>query len=101
MSDFVNQIQSDEINEPTQEQIIELMREAAEMETMKNYDVTYVNPFDGEVTAKNVSQEKLKQNESGELVYRFNSIFPECEVITTVEVETETNYFNQYGTANE
>ena len=68
---------------------------------MKNFDVTYVNPFDGEVTVRNVSQNKLKQNESGELVYFFNNFYPECEVITTVEVKYETKYFETYGTISE
>jgi hypothetical protein len=73
----------------------------------KQFDVTYVSPFNGrEVTSREVPANSIYQNDSGEMVYRYNNFYPACEVITACEVpqsrlDAQLAYFTKYGTANE
>ena len=74
---------------------------------MKTYDVIFIHPITGrEVTALDVSSDQLHQNHSGEQVYRFNSIYDQCEVVgcrmvTEAYKKGITAYMNQYGSASE
>ena len=73
----------------------------------KQFDVTYVCPHSGrEVTIREVPASSIYQNDSGEMVYRYNNFYPACEVITACEVpqsrlDAQLAYFKRYGTANE
>ena len=75
--------------------------------TTKQFDVTYINPFSGrEVTEVEVSAKYLRQNDSGETVFRMNAYHPACEVVRVVEVsqarlDAKAAYFPRWGTANE
>jgi len=75
--------------------------------TTKQFDVTYICPWNGrEVTSREVPAESIYQNDSGEMVYRYNDFYPACEVITACEVpqsrlDAKRAYFDKYGTACE
>ena len=75
--------------------------------TNKQFDVTYVCPWSGrEVTSVEVSADRLYQNDSGEMVFRYNDHYNACEVVTACEVsqdrlDAKASYFKQYGTACE
>ena len=75
--------------------------------TNKQFDVTYINPFSGrEVTEVEVSAKSLRQNDSGETVFRMNDYHPACEVVRVVEVsqarlDAKAAYFKRFGTACE
>jgi hypothetical protein len=77
------------------------------MTTKKHFDVTIICPIRGnEVTHKHVSSDSLRQNDSGETVFRYNDHYDSCEVISVVEVpqskmDAMARYFEKYGTANE
>ena len=75
--------------------------------TTKQFDVTYINPWNGrEVTSVEVSADRIYQNDSGEMVFRYNDFYPDCEVITACEVpqsrlDAKASYFAKWGTASE
>ena len=77
------------------------------MTNKKHFDVTIICPIRGnEVTHKHVSSDSLRQNDSGETVFRYNDYHDSCEVISVVEVpqskmDAMARYFEKYGTANE
>ena len=77
------------------------------MTNKKHFDVKIICPIRGnEVTHKHVSSDSLRQNDSGETVFRYNDHYDSCEVISVVEVPQSTmdamaRYFEKYGTANE
>ena len=73
----------------------------------KQFDVTYVCPWSGrEVTSVDVFAEDIYQNDSGEMVFRYNDHYNACEVVTACEVpqsriDAKMAYFKQFGTACE
>jgi hypothetical protein len=73
----------------------------------KQFDVTYVCPWSGRTVRElEVSADRIYQNDSGEMVFRYNDFYPACEVITACEVpqsrlDAKASYFERYGTANE
>ena len=77
------------------------------MTTQKYFDVKAIDPRNGRpCTFRSVSRDQLRQNDSGETVFRFNDYHDSCEVISVVEVPQEKldamrRYFEKYGTANE
>ena len=74
---------------------------------MKQFDVKIVCPISGdEVTHKYVFGDRLRQNEHGETVFRYNDHHDSCEVISVVEVpqrelDAMKAYFDRFGTACE
>jgi len=74
---------------------------------MKCFDVTYIEPWTGrEVTSMEVSADRIYQNDSGEMVFRYNDYHNACEVVTACEVpqsrlDAKAAYFKRYGTACE
>ena len=74
---------------------------------MKQFDVTYIEPWTGrEVTSIEVSADRIYQNDSGEMVFRYNDHYNACEVVTACEVpqdrlDAKAAYFKRYGTACE
>tara|TARA_B100002019_G_scaffold172506_1_gene149111 strand:+ start:193 stop:450 length:258 start_codon:yes stop_codon:yes gene_type:complete len=74
---------------------------------MKQFDVTYICPWnDREVTEIEVSANRIYQNDSGEMVFRYNDHYNACEVVTACEVpqsrlDAKAAYFARFGTANE
>ena len=70
----------------------------------KVYEVTYVDPETGRnVTNPEVDEDRISQNDSGELVYFYNKFHPACEVISTKVVDpsylaAKIAYFEQWGT---
>ena len=74
---------------------------------MKCFDVTYIEPWTGrEVTSIEVSADRIYQNDSGEMVFRYNDHYNACEVVTACEVpqdrlDAKLAYFKRYGTAGE
>ena len=74
---------------------------------MKCFDVTYIEPWSGrEVTSIEASADQLYQNDSGEMVFRYNDYHNACEVVTVCEVpqsrlDAQAAYFKKYGTACE
>ena len=75
--------------------------------TKKQFDVKAIDPCTGRpCTFKHVSRDRLRQNDSGETVFRYNDHYDSCEVISVVEVpqaelDAMAAYFKRYGTANE
>ena len=73
----------------------------------KQFDVKIVCPISGhEVTFKHVSGDRLRQNEHGETVFRYNDHHDSCEVISVKEVpqvilDAMAAYFERFGTACE
>ena len=73
----------------------------------KQFDVKAIDPTTGRPTTfRSVSRDQLRQNDSGETVFRYNDHYNSCEVISVVEVPQEKldamrRYFEKYGTANE
>tara|TARA_Y100000592_G_scaffold48504_1_gene76815 strand:- start:486 stop:743 length:258 start_codon:yes stop_codon:yes gene_type:complete len=74
---------------------------------MKCFDVTYICPWNGrEMTSIEASADRLYQNDSGEMVFRYNDHYNACEVVTAVEVpqsrlDAKAAYFKRFGTACE
>ena len=74
---------------------------------MKNFNVLAIDPITNrECTFEMVPSDQLRQNEHGETVFFYNDHYPDCEVISAVEVPQEKidsmlSYFSQYGTDNE
>ena len=74
---------------------------------MKCFDVTFIQPWNGRTcTSMEVSADRIYQNDSGEMVYRYNDHYNACEVVTACEVpqsrlDAQAAYFNKYGTACE
>tara|TARA_Y100000361_G_scaffold138679_1_gene141085 strand:- start:33 stop:320 length:288 start_codon:yes stop_codon:yes gene_type:complete len=77
------------------------------MTNQKRFDVKAIDPVTGRPTTfRSVSRDQLRQNDSGETVFRYNDYHDSCEVISVVEVpqaklDAERRYFEKYGTANE
>ena len=74
---------------------------------MKYYNVKAVNPCNNRpCNFMSVPQSQLWQNEHGEMRFRYNDFYNDCEVIS-VEVEPQSKrdamaaYFKQFGTACE
>ena len=73
----------------------------------KQFDVTYVCPWNGRtMTSVEVPADRLYQNDSGEMVFRYNHHYTACEVVTACEVpksrlDAKAAYFTKYGTACE
>ena len=74
---------------------------------MKRFDVKAIDPITKRPTTfRSVDRDQLRQNDSGETVFRYNKWHDSCEVISVVEVPQEkldamASYFKKYGTANE
>ena len=74
---------------------------------MKRFDVKAIDPTTNRpCTFRSVSRDQLRQNNSGETVFRYNDYYDSCEVISVVEVpqaklDAMASYFKRYGTANE
>ena len=74
---------------------------------IKRFDVKAIDPTTGRPTTfRSVSRDQLRQNDSGETVFRYNDHYDSCEVISVVEIpqeklDAERRYFEKYGTANE
>jgi hypothetical protein len=74
---------------------------------MKQFDVTYIEPWSGrEVTSIEVSANRIRQNDSGEMVFSYNDHHNACEVVKVVEVpqsrlDAKMAYFKRFGTACE
>lgn len=74
---------------------------------MKRFDVKAIDPTTGRPTTfRSVSRDQLRQNDSGETVFRYNDHYNSCEVISVAEVpqaklDAMASYFKKYGTANE
>ncbi len=74
---------------------------------MKRFDVKAIDPTTNRpCTFRSVSRDQLRQNDSGETVFRYNDHYNSCEVISVVEVpqaklDAMASYFKKYGTANE
>ena len=74
---------------------------------MKRFDVKAIDPTTGRPTTfRSVSRDQLRQNDSGETVFRYNDYYDSCEVISVLEVpqskmDAMAAYFERYGTANE
>ena len=74
---------------------------------MKSFDVKAIDPITNRpCTFRSVSRDQLRQNDSGETVFRYNDHYDSCEVISVVEVpqakmDSMARYFEKYGTANE
>ena len=72
-----------------------------------NFNIQAEHPvYGGICTFEMVPSDQLRQNEHGETVFFYNDHYPDCEVISAVEVPQEKidamlSYFSQYGTANE
>ena len=57
---------------------------------MKSYDVLAISPITGrETTFREVSACKLRQNDSGEILFTYNHHFDSVEVITATLVPEE------------
>ena len=78
-----------------------------EVNNMKCFDVKAIDPTTNRpCTFKHVSRDRLRQNEHGETVFRYNDHHDSCEVISVVEVpQSELDamkaYFDRFGTACE
>ena len=75
------------------------------MTNQKQFDVSYTHPSLGKMLSREVPASRLYQNDSGELLYKFND-FTHCEVESVEEVsqdylDAKRSYFNKYGTACE
>ncbi len=73
----------------------------------KQFEVTYICPWNGrEVTDLQVDADRITQNDSGEMVFRYNHHYTACEVVTTREIpqdylDAKAAYFKRFGTACE
>ena len=74
---------------------------------MKYYDVKAIDPTTNRpCTFKHVRRDRLRQNEHGETVFRYNDRYDSCETLNVTEVppselDVMNSYFNKYGTACE
>ena len=74
---------------------------------MKYFNVEAICPCTNRPTTfMNVGRDRLRQNEHGETVFRYNDFHDSCEVISVTEVsqaklDAAESYFKRYGTACE
>ena len=74
--------------------------------TTKFYDIKAISPITKrETTFREVPGYHLRQNDSGELLFRYNHHFDSVEVITATfvpeaQMEAMENYCDKFGTRN-
>lgn len=57
---------------------------------MVAFDITYVHPSFGVITARQCSSKQLKENKQGEVVFMYNDHYPSCKVIECIPVRAIT-----------
>tara|TARA_Y100000389_G_C17370740_1_gene468891 strand:+ start:550 stop:777 length:228 start_codon:yes stop_codon:yes gene_type:complete len=75
---------------------------------MKNptVNVTYISPTGRKMRSIEVPADRVYMDDSGEVLYRFNKIYPACEVIEVElvpqsSIDAKRGYFERFGTACE